>query len=332
MQLAQVQTLVVGVSESKKSIRLNGKIQADERRVFTQSSHIPGRVERLTVNFTGDYVKEGQIIAYLYSPELVTAQRELFEAKKLKSSQPALFKSAKEKLKNWKLSDRQIEEILNSEKAVEQFPILANASGYVTQKMVNLGDYVQQGQAIYQIADLSQVWVLFDVYENELKWIDKGDSVTYTVQSIPGKTFKGTISYIDPVINSKTRVARARLEQKNKNLELKPEMFVVGKINTKLKITDRSLTVPKSAVMWTGKRSVVYVMQRTETGISFAMREVTLGPEMGDNYLIESGLERGEEIAVHGTFSIDAAAQLAGKPSMMNRENSNRPEGNGTGK
>lgn len=322
MQLAQVQTLVVGEESAEKSIRLNGKVQADERLLYTQSSHIPGRIEKLTVNFTGDYISKGQIIAHIYSPALVTAQEELFEARKIKEMQPGLFNAAKEKLKNWKLTEKQIERILESDERIEQFPVLANVSGYVKNKMVNLGDYIQQGQPLYEIANLSRVWVLFDVYESDMNWIKKGAKVNYTIQSIPGRTFSGTISYIDPVIDPSTRVAQARIETPNRDLLLKPEMFVSGTLEAKLNTSKTSITVPKSAVMWTGKRSVVYVMQTNAQGVSFRMREVTLGPELGESYVIESGIEPGEEIAVNGTFSIDAAAQLAGKPSMMNPEGS----------
>ena len=320
MQLAQVKTMVVDKGKTNKSIRLNGKVQADERLLSTQSSHIPGRIEKLSVNFTGEFVSAGQVLANVYSPELVTAQEELFEAKKIKESQPALFNAAKEKLKNWKLSDKQIDQIVASNKSIEQFPILANVSGYVTKKMVNLGDYIKQGEALYEIADLSKVWLLFDVYESDMTWINKGDAVIYTVQSIPGKTFQGRISYIDPVIDPKSRVAKARLEATNKGLMLKPEMFATGTIEAITNTGNASLIVPKTAVMWTGKRSVVYVMQMSAQGVSFVMREVTLGPELGESYVIEVGLQPGEEIAINGTFSIDAAAQLAGKPSMMNPE------------
>ena len=318
MQLAQIQTLTVGKGNVTKSIQLNGKVQADERLLHTQSSHVSGRIEELAVTFTGDFVSKGQIIARLYSPELVTAQEELLEAQKIATTQPALFNAAKEKLKKWKLTDKQIDQVLTSGQAIESFPILADVSGYVTEKIVNLGDYVSQGEPIYQIADLSKVWVLFDVYETDMGLIKKGDEVEYTIQSIPGKVFSGTISYIDPVIDPKTRVAKARVDRNNADLLLKPEMFVSGIVEASTSTQKQSIAVPKSAVMWTGTRSVVYVMQTSAQGVSFMMREITLGPELGDSYVIESGLEAGEEIAVHGTFSIDAAAQLAGKPSMMN--------------
>ena len=317
MQLAQVQTMTVGNGGDQKSIRLNGKVQADERLVYTQSSHIPGRVEKLMVNFTGEYVSQGQVIAYIYSPDITMAQQELLEAQTIKETQPALFHAAKEKLKNWKLTDKQIDKIITSGKTLDQFPILANVSGYVTEKMVNLGDYVKQGTPTYEIADLSKVWILFDLYESDISWIKKGASVSYTVSSLAGQNFSGTIDYIDPVINPQTRVAKARMEVKNKNQMLKPEMFVSGTVTTKNSSNSSAIVIPKSAVMWTGKRSVVYIMNTTDQGISFLMREVLLGADLGERYIIESGLQLGEEIAINGTFSIDAAAQLAGKPSMM---------------
>lgn len=322
MQLANVSTAIVGKMRPTKTISLNGKVHEDERLVSSQSSHIEGRIESLSVNFTGEYVTAGQPIAYIYSPELTTTQRELLQAYNIREKQPLLYSAAREKLKNWKLTDMQIDQIIASGDVKGAFPITADISGYVIQKMVSPGDYVQKGQPIFKIANLSQVWVLFDVYETDMPWINKGDEVSFTVASQPGSTFKGKVSFIDPVINPQTRVAKARVEVNNKELNLKPEMFVSGTLAAQLPLTTEAVVVPKSAVMWTGKRSVVYIKSQTERGVSFAMREVNLGPSLGDGYIIEDGLHEGEEIAVHGTFSIDAAAQLAGMPSMMN------PEGN----
>lgn len=318
MQLANVSTAIVGAMEPKKIVRLNGKVQEDERLLTSQSTHIPGRIESLKVNFTGEYVQKGQVIATIYSPELVTAQEELFEAQKVRETQPALYNATKAKLRNWKLSDTQIENILEAGEPIYNFPIRADDSGYVIEKMVNVGDYVRQRQAIYAIANLYRVWVLFDLYESDLPWIDKGDEVTFSVQSLPGQEFEATIDYIDPVIDPQTRVAQARVVMSNPNNRLKPEMFVSGTVQASIEDAREGIAIPKSAVMWTGTRSLVYVKSVTETGIQFQMREVTLGPALGESYLIEAGLEQGEEIAVSGTFSIDAAAQLAGKASMMN--------------
>ncbi|HNP19767.1 MAG TPA: efflux RND transporter periplasmic adaptor subunit [Fulvivirga sp.] len=320
MQLASVSTSFVGEMEPVKSIRLNGKVMEDERLVFSQSSHIPGRIEKLQINFTGEYVKKGQVIAYLYSPELVTAQEELFEARKIKDVQPELFKSAQEKLRNWKLSENQIREISNSDKPKEQFPIVADVSGIIIDKKVNLGDYINKGTPLFEIADLSKVWVLFDVYESDMRWIKKGDVVNFTLQSLPGEEFKGKITFLDPVIDPVTRVAKARVEMPNKENQLKPQMFASGVVTTLLDNKSNALVIPKTAVMWTGKRSVVYVKNTTDSGVNFKMREIVLGPALGESYMVKEGLEKGEEIAVSGTFSIDAAAQLAGKPSMMSPE------------
>jgi len=320
MQLANIQTAIVGYGMPTKEVRMNGKVQPDERLKYSQVTHLDGRVEQLAINFTGEPVRRGQRIASVYSPELVTAQQELFSAVKIKDMQPALYNAAKQKLKNWKLTDAQIEEIIASGTPQERFPIHADVSGIVLEKMVNLGDYVMRGMPLYQVVDLSRVWVLFDVYESDMPWAKVGSTVDFTIQSLPGENFKGKITFIDPVIDPMTRVAKARVEVSNPGGKLKPEMFASGIIKTQLAVKKDQLVVPKTAVMWTGERSVVYVKKSTEQGTSFLMQEVTLGPLAGDNYVIKRGLEPGTEIAVNGTFSIDAAAQLAGKPSMMSPE------------
>ncbi|HNT79577.1 MAG TPA: efflux RND transporter periplasmic adaptor subunit [Bacteroidia bacterium] len=320
MQLANIQTMVVKNQKAVKEVRMTGKVQADERLIFSQVSHIPGRIEQLKVNFTGEEIKKGQTLALIYSPELVTAQEELLEAIKIKEVQPSLYEAAKEKLKNWKLTDRQIQEIISDGKVQDKFPILADVSGIVLKKRANLGDYIMKGMPIYDIVDLSKVWILFDVYESDMQWIHEGSKVEFTVQSIPGEFFKGDITFIDPVINPQTRVAKARIEFMNPQMKLKPEMFATGTVKSELKGSKEGLIIPKSAIMWTGERSVVFVKNMDEKKISFMLREVVLGPTLGDSYLIKSGLVAGTEIAVNGTFSIDAAAQLAGKPSMMSPE------------
>lgn len=317
MHLAQIQTTRVTRGNPVKAIRLNGKVQVDERRKSSQTAHIPGRIEQLLVNFTGEFVQRGQVIAQVYSPELINAQQELFEASKIKSAQPALYDAAREKLKNWKLTDQQIDALALTGKIQERFPIVADGGGIVLERKVNVGDYVVRGAPLYQVADLSRIWILFDVYENDMPWIKKNSLVEFTVQSIPGETFEGKIAFIDPVLNAVTRVASARLEMENPGLRLKPEMFVSAEIKSNLN-NGTDIIVPKSAVLWTGERSVVYVKNSTEGGVGFVLHEITLGPSLGDAYIIKEGLEDGMEVVTNGTFTIDAAAQLAGKSSMMN--------------
>jgi membrane fusion protein, copper/silver efflux system len=320
MQLADVRTAVVKTDKALKTLHVNGRIAVDERRVFSQSSHLTGRVEDLSLDFTGQKVKKGQVIAFIYAPELISAQEELFEALKLKNEQAQLLEAAKNKLRNWKISDEQINELIASGEHRDSFPVLAGKSGVVTGKYINRGDYIKQGQILYEISDLSKVWLLIDVYESDIKWIESGDHVRFTLASLPGEHFDGTIEFIDPLIDSKTRIAHARVNLDNPSLKLLPGMFASVKIDAILENYSNDPIIPASSVMWTGKRSLVYVREENENSVSFRMREVTLGPDLGDRYVIVDGLDFGEVIAVSGTFSIDAAAQLSGKTSMMNHE------------
>lgn len=321
MKLANISTVVVGKSIANKTIRLNGKVQVDERHAYSQSTHIPGRIEQITVNFTGEKVGRGQTLATIYSPELVTAQEELLQAASIKESQPELFDAAQEKLRNWKIGQAQIDRILANKKPMQRFSIRADVNGIVTKKMVELGDYVERGMPIYEISDLSKVWVLFDLYESELTWIKEGSEIEYTINSLPGETFKGEISFIDPLIDSQTRVASARVEVSNKDGRLKPEMFASGIVKNRIgKADTQEIVIPKSAVLWTGKRSIVYMKEGVNGKAGFKIREITLGPALGDSYIVDDGLEIGDEIVSNGTFTIDAAVQLSGRSSMMNPE------------
>ncbi|MAM19645.1 MAG: efflux RND transporter periplasmic adaptor subunit [Christiangramia sp.] len=319
MKLANITTMEVGNGEVSKNIRLNGKIEVNEKNSYTQSTHIPGRIEQMRVNFTGEKVNRGQTLAIVYSPAIVTAQEELLQAARIRESQPELFEAAKRKLRNWKISEAQINNMLNRNEPIDRFPISADVSGVVTKLMAEQGDYLERGMPIYQIANLDKVWVLFDLYESDLNWVKEGSKVEYTVQSIPGETFEGTISFIDPILNDNTRVATARIEVDNSNGQFKPGMFVSAQIETDMSQNgQQQMVIPRSAVLWTGERSVVYVKKSLESGVGFELREVNLGTATGDSYVVKSGLQPGEEIVVNGTFTVDSAVQLAGKPSMMN--------------
>jgi Cu(I)/Ag(I) efflux system membrane fusion protein len=167
--------------------------------------------------------------------------------------------------------------------------------------------------------------VLFDAYETDLQFLNTGKSLTFTLQAIPGTEFSGKIAFIDPVIDPATRVAKVRVEAANPSGKLKPEMFATGIIKSRLSEYQKSIVIPRSAILWTGKRSIVYVKEQGSEEPSFRMREVVLGPSLGDSYVVDSGLSEGEEIVTNGTFSVDASAQLAGKPSMMNTSGSQSP-------
>lgn len=318
IQLANVQTTVVSRQNPVSTIRLFGKVQADERAIQSQVAHVPGRIDKLLVNFTGESVKKGQPLAEIYSPELVTAEQELLEASKMKSTQPEIYQAAIEKLRQWMLTDSQIQSVVNSGHLQYNTSIVSNSSGVITTRRVSTGDHVSEGTVLFDVADLSTVWILFDAYESDIPFINVGDEMTYTVQAIPGKIFYGKIGFIDPVIDPYTRVAKVRIEVNNKQGLLKPEMFVNGTLKTNLEKYRNSIVIPQSAVLWTGKRSVVYVKQKNKDEFVFKLREIELGPKLSNSYIVEGGLEEGEEIVSQGAFSVDAAAQLEGKPSMMN--------------
>ena len=320
MELANVATSIVSHKQPAKEVRLYGKVQADERLLQNQVAHISGRIEKLMVNFTGEPVRQGQTLAVIYSPELITAQQELLEAAKSKQNQPEIYDAAKEKLKQWKLSDAQISQIERTGKVKNNFEVYSNTSGIVTAKRVNTGDYVSQGAVLFDIANLSNVWVLFDAYESDLPFLKVGNAISFTLQAIPGKTFTASIKFIDPVIDPVNRVAKVRVEVNNAGAKLKPEMYATGLVRANLNEYRDKLVIPRSAVLWTGKRSIVYVKQPKTEEANFKIREIELGPMLGNSYVVESGLAEGEEIVTDGTFSVDAAAQLAGKPSMMNRD------------
>lgn len=319
-QLASVQTSIVTHEKPVKEVRLYGKVQADERSIQSQTSHMPGRIEKLLVNFTGETVNKGQPLAIIYSPELVTAQQELLEAAKTRQAQPEIYEAAKDKLRQWKLSDSQIANIESSSKVKENFEILSNTNGVVIARRVKNGDHVDQGTVLFDVTDLSNVWVMFDAYESDLPFIKTGDRLTFTMQALPGINFTGNIIFIDPVIDPVTRVAKIRVEINNESGRLKPEMFAIGIVKANLDQYRNKLVIPSSSVLWTGTRSIVYIKQPGLDEPVFKMREIELGPSLGNSYVVINGLNEGEEIVTNGTFSVDAAAQLEGKPSMMNQQ------------
>ncbi|REE80752.1 Cu(I)/Ag(I) efflux system membrane fusion protein [Lutibacter oceani] len=320
LALANIETTIISsTSNLASNIILSGKINENEKTNAIQTSHFGGRIEKLFVNSTGEKIDQGQLLALVYSPELVTAQKELLTALESKNNDVSLYNAVKNKLKLWKLSENQINKIETSKSIITNFPIYANVSGVVTMKMVEEGNYIKEGQGLFMIANLNTVWANFDAYEKQLSSIKKGDEISITTNANPNKKIKTKISFINPVLNTATRTVIVRAELNNRNGELKPGMFVKGQLTSKKDLSQKEvlITISKTAVLWTGKRSVVYVKKQGITPI-FELREVILGNELGDSYEILEGLNAGEEIVTNGTFTIDAAAQLQGKKSMMN--------------
>lgn len=317
--LANVQTSIVGGMNNSGELLLTGKIQADERQNASVTAKFPGRIEKLFVSFTGEKVKIGQRLASVYSPELVTAQKELLEAAKTRQVFPELYQAAREKLRLWKLSETQISTIENSGAPKTEFDVLAEHSGVVTQRNIAVGDYINTGTVLFNIVDLDKIWVMLDAYESDLPMVAVGNPISFTASGIPGQTYQAKVTYIDPILNPNTRAASLRAEMNNPGGKLLPEMFVSAKVKTNTKSQNAGIAIPRTALLWSGKRSIVYVKVPNSEYPAFEMREITIGSKMGDMYAVEAGLEIGEEIVTNGVFAIDAASQLAGGYSMMNR-------------
>ena len=328
MALANIRTTRVGNGQaaSDGGLGLSGKISENQGANSVQASYFDGRVEKLYVTYQGQQVRQGQLLATLYSPNLVAAQQELLTAAPLKESQPDLYRAVRNKLRNWKLTEQQIDEIEASGKVREQFPVYANVTGTVLELMTSEGSYLSAGQPIARLSNLATVWADFDAYESQLKHFRTGQPIAIRTSAYPEKTFDARISFIDPVLDARTRTVTVRATLDNREGLLKPGMFVSAMVEATQPGEDAPLTIPASAVMWTGERSVVYVREQPDQPV-FTMREVTLGPRKGEVFEVSGGLQPGEEVVTNGTFTVDAAAQLQGKRSMMNKSGGVMPTG-----
>ena len=320
MALANIQTSIVGSGKAEDNvIQLSGKIAENEATNVVQVSYFSGRIETLAIGFIGEEVFKGQLLATIYSPELYAAQQELITAVSLKDTQPALYKAVRTKLKLWKLSEDQINKIEMSGKIQENFPIYATVSGTVSEKLVAEGAAIQKGQPLFKIANLDTVWASFDLYENQINRFKKGQEITITTNTASNNFYKSKVDFIDPILNTSTRTVTLRAVLPNKGGMFKPGMFVEGQVKAKNSGTLEVITIPSSAILWTGKRSIVYLKPTLNVPV-FEMLEITLGAKNGATYEVLSGLKNGDEIVTNGTFTVDAAAQLQGKKSMMNKK------------
>lgn len=257
IKLAEIQVAPVERKLVTAEIRMVGKIDYDETRLGYITAWIPGRIDRLYVDYTGVSVRKGDHMVYLYSPELLTAQQELIQALRMvkdlkRSSITSIKKTAlqtvdavREKLRLWGLTKKQIDKIERQGKPSDHMTIYAPMSGVVIHKDGIEGMYVKTGTKIYTITDLSHLWVKLDAYESDLVWIRYGQEVEFQTEAYPGETFKGRISFIDPVLNAKTRTVKVRVNVPNPDGRLKPEMFVHAVVRTRVagkgKVMDPSL-------------------------------------------------------------------------------------------
>ena len=321
LALANIQTSTVGNGHLDKDAGfvLSGKITENKNETATMPAHFNGRVEQLYVNSLGEQVNKGQTVAKIYSPELIAAQQELIVAYKLKASQPQLYNAVRNKFKNWMIHGNQLDEVEQTGQVKTSFTIYSHVSGVVTEISINEGAHIMDGKPIFKVSNLKTVWANFDVYENQIGQFKTGQEVMVSTKAYLDKIFKGKVDFIDPILDTNTRTVKLRVVLNNTDDVLKPGMFVEGKVKSNTSITKETvLMIPSTAVLWTGKRSVVYIKANPEEPI-FEMRDITIGNQIGDHYEVLNGLSTGDEIVTQGTFTVDAAAQLQGKKSMMNK-------------
>ncbi len=322
--LSKVETALVERKDAAAEIRLTGRVMADETRMFHIAARVPGRIDGVAADYTGKELKKGDPIVTLYSPQLLSAQEELIQASG--SGDKANLEAVREKLKLLGITEEKIAEIEKSGKATEQVTFVSPIDGTVTHKEAVQGAYVKEGSRLYSIADLTKVWVLLDAYEKDLPYLRSGQDVTFSPEAVPGKELSAKISFIQPVLDEKTRALPVRLEVDNPEGLLKPGMLVRATVHLSLGAdgaplepgaegSNMPLVIPASAPLITGKRAVVY-LANSDDG-TYEGRNVVLGPRAGEQYVVLEGLAEGDRVVVRGNFRIDSALQIMGKPSMM---------------
>lgn len=379
------------VRMAEKSVPLLGRIVVNERTTSNITARVGGRIERLFVDFTGAEVEAGAHLAEIYSPDLLVAQRELIEAVRgladpgaseaVRDARRRLLQAARERLRLLQLPEEQIREIEQLDAPQPVLEVQAPQDGVVIEKLVSPGDYVETGEVLLKVADLSQVWLMLDAYESDLPWLAYGQDVSFTVAALPGESFHGRVTFVDPQVDARRRVAAVRVEVDNTDRRLKPGAFASAEVRARVDAAGKvrlpelagkwispmhpeiikdgpgacdicgmdlvpvermfpdlarepgpdPLMIPRSAVLRTGERSLVYVRQPEEPAPVFEGRVVVTGPVSGDHVVVLHGLEPGELVVSRGAFKLDSELQIKGRPSLMspNAGLEQRPAGQG---
>jgi len=315
-QLIGVKIGTVEIRPLEKVIRTVGRIDYDEKRITTVSLKVGGWIEDLYVDFTGKYVRKGEPLLTLYSPELVSTQEEYLlalAAKKslAKSSFPevagsgdSLAESARRRLRLWDITEEEIKNLEETGKAKRTLTLYAPFTGFVLEKSAYKGMNVIPGIALFKLADLSVVWLYADIYEYELPFIRLGQDAAIQLSYIPGETFKGRVIYIYPSLNPEARTAKVRFEFLNPHEKLKPEMYANVDIKVHL---GQKLAVSEGAIIDTGLRQMAIVDKGSGY---FEPREVKVGSKVDDYYEVIKGLKAGERVVTSANFLIDSESKL----------------------
>jgi Cu(I)/Ag(I) efflux system membrane fusion protein len=313
-QLIGVATGVVERRAMGKTIRTNARIAADETRLAKITTKFDGYIQKLYVNFTGEPVRKGQPLFTIYSPDLLSAQQEYLLAVRSSTHVPGLLEASRERLRLWDIGAADLRALEQSGTPRTSLTIHSPASGVVTTKMAVAGARAMAGEPLYEIANLDRVWALADVYESELPFVKVGAPATVTVN---GRAFAGRVAFIAPTVDEMTRTVKVRIEIDNRSGALKPDMFAEATIDEPKR---DALVVPESAVLQSGTRNVVFVVN----GSSFEPREVEIGTRDENFYEIRKGVNEGEKVATQANFLIDSESRLksavASMPGMEHKQ------------
>jgi multidrug efflux pump subunit AcrA (membrane-fusion protein) len=316
-------------SEEVKKARLArviptvGRVAVDERRLHHIHTKYDGYVEHLHVDFTGKFVKKGEPLLSIYSPELVATQQEYllaYRAQKqmAESGIPSvalgslnLLEAARQRLLLWDIRPQDIETLERAGQVKRTLDLHSDVSGYVVQKMATHGMRVTPADTLFDIADLSHLWVLADVYESDLPLVRIGMEGELRVPYLPGREWRGSVTYVNPTVEEKTRTVKVRLELENKGEELKPDMFADVLLQADL---GSGLAVPEGAVVDSGGRKLVF-LDRGEG--RFEPREVQLGVKVGSGFQVLAGLTEGQRVVTSANFLLDSESSLKAALSAM---------------
>jgi len=317
VQKLGVKTEAAAMRDLASTIRAVATVQANERSLHTVTSKFDGWIQKLYVNTTGQAVRKGEALMDVYSPDLITAQQEYLIAKRgvqtlaggsaeVQGSMQRLADSALQRLRNWDISETELQRLTRDGQTTQYLTLRSPASGLVLEKPAIQGKRFMAGEVLYQVADLSQVWLLAEVFEQDLGQVRIGQAARIMVDAYPEKVFSGKVTFIDPTVTPESRTARVRIELANREALLKPSMYARAEF-TSSRGKGQALTVPDSAVLDTGTRQLVLV-QRAEG--KFEPRPVKLGAR-GDGYIeVLEGVKAGEMVVVSANFLIDAESNL----------------------
>ncbi|MBX3270587.1 MAG: efflux RND transporter periplasmic adaptor subunit [Sandaracinaceae bacterium] len=323
-------TRVRRLSASGATVRLLGRVDYDETTFAAVTAWIGGRIDRLHVDATGVEVRRGQVVATLYSPEVLAAHQDLLTARRQlerlaggselsRTAASAGLEAARQRLRLLGIPDGELARMERAERPDRQVSIRSPFAGTVIERVATEGAYVETGATLYRVADLTRLWAQLDAYESDLAHLEVGQTVELGVEALPGETLEGRVAFVDPVIDARRRTARVRIALSNPDRRLRPGMFVEASVRGPEGGGAQPLVVPASAPLFTGRRSIVYVEVPGAERPTYEPRVVRLGPRAGDVYPVVAGLSEGERVVSEGAFTLDADLQIRGGPSMMTR-------------